>query len=112
MLCAEAGTPGDVYNLASGVETSIRGLAETILALSGSASELQLGPPRDWDRSGHRFGSTDKARREIGFTAATGLELGLRQTIDWMNEQMEVIDRAIAQHADRIELSVPETSVS
>ena len=104
LLCADAGAPGDVYNLASGVETSIRDLAETILALSGSDSELQLGPPRDWDRSGHRFGSTDKARREIGFAAVTGLEEGLRQTIAWMTEHMDLIDRAVTRHASRIEL--------
>ena len=111
LLCAEAGAPGDVYNLASGVETSILVLAETIVALCGSDSELQLGPPRDWDRSGNRFGSTEKSQREIGFAAGTGLEDGLRRTIEWTTQHMELIDRAVAQHADRIQLSLDEATV-
>ena len=86
LLCAEAGEPGDVYNLASGVETTIFELAETIL----TPVRVRLGaparpPPRDWDGSGHRFGSTGRCSEEgIGFVAGTGLEPGLRQTIDWM----------------------------
>lgn len=103
LLCAEAGVPGDVYNLASGVETSILELAETILALCESESKLHVGPPRDWDRSGHRFGSTEKAQRELGFAAGTGLEDGLRRTIEWTTRHMELIDRAVAQHAHRLQ---------
>lgn len=36
LRCATAGKPGDVYNLASGVETSIRELAESIDRLAGN----------------------------------------------------------------------------
>ena len=102
VACAERGAPGDVYNLASGVETEIRVLAETIIELSGSTSELRIAPARDWDRSGHRFGSTAKAERELGFTATTGLEEGLRVTIDWMRDNLETIDACIERHADRL----------
>lgn len=106
LRCAEAGAPGDVYNLASGVETPILELAQTIIALCNSESELELGPRRDWDRSGNRFGSTEKSEREIQFVARTGLEDGLRQTIDWTTENMDLIDGAVARHADRIGLAL------
>jgi len=106
LLCAERGKPGDVYNLASGVETSIRALAETILRLSSSASKLELGPPRDWDRSGHRFGSTAKAERELGFVAGTELEAGLRRTIDWMRAHEPLIDSCIDRHAHELSRSL------
>jgi UDP-glucose 4-epimerase len=99
LACAEQGEPGDVYNLASGVETTIRELAESIIELSGSSSELELGPPREWDRSGHRFGSTEKARRELGFEARVALEDGLRLTIDWMREHLPLIESCIERHA-------------
>ena len=102
LACAEKGEPGDVYNLASGVETSIRELAEKILELSGSSAELELGPAREWDRSGHRFGSPEKARRELGFEARVGLDEGLRETIEWMRANMELIDRCIERHADQL----------
>jgi nucleoside-diphosphate-sugar epimerase len=102
LACAEQGEPGDVYNLASGVETTIRELAESIIELSGSSSELELGPPREWDRSGHRFGSTEKARRELGFEARVGLGDGLRLTIDWMREHLPLIESCIERHAARM----------
>lgn len=106
LLCAERGKPGDVYNLASGVETSIRSLAELINDLTGNPEPLVLRPARAWDRSGHRFGSTEKARRELGFEARVPLPEGLQRMIDWMREQMELIDRCVARHADRLEQSL------
>jgi UDP-glucose 4-epimerase len=102
IACAERGAPGDVYNLASGAETQIRALAETIIAISGSRSELTIAPPREWDRSGHRFGSTDKAAREIGFRAGVDLESGLERTIGWMRDNLELIDRCIGRHAAKL----------
>lgn len=102
IACAERGLAGDVYNLASGVETPIRVLAEAIISLSGSTSELQIAPARDWDRSGHRYGSTVKAEQRLAFRATTDLETGLRSTIDWMRANLETIDACIARHADRL----------
>ena len=102
IACAERGEPGDVYNLASGVETEIKDLAESIIRLSGSPSELTISPPRDWDRSGHRFGSTKKAERELRFRATVGLEEGLAETIEWMRANLALIDACVERHADRL----------
>jgi nucleoside-diphosphate-sugar epimerase len=96
--CAERGEPGDVYNLASGVETTIRRLAELVLELSDSASELAIAPRRPWDHSILRFGSPEKAYRELGFEAQTSLEDGLRMTIEWTRENLDFIERCIAKH--------------
>jgi UDP-glucose 4-epimerase len=104
MACAERGTPGDVYNLASGVETPIRRLAELILELSDSSSELEIAPRRPWDHSIMRFGSTEKAKRELGFEAQVPLEDGLRATIDWMRDNLEFIERCMAKHAEKGQL--------
>jgi UDP-glucose 4-epimerase len=101
--CAEVGAPSGVYNLASGEETTIRELAETIVDLSGSSSTLDVRPARDWDRSGRRFGSTAKAERELGFRAEVRLEEGLRSTIDWTREHLDFIDACIAKHARLLE---------
>lgn len=96
--CAERGAPGDVYNLASGVETTIRALAELIVELSGSSSELEIAPRRAWDHSILRFGSPEKAARELGFEARTPLEEGLRTTIAWTRENLDFIERCVAKH--------------
>jgi nucleoside-diphosphate-sugar epimerase len=101
LACAESGAPGDVYNLASGVETTIRNLAELIIELSASSSELEIAPRREWDHSILRFGSPEKARRELGFEARTELENGLRETVVWTRDNLERIERCIARHAER-----------
>jgi nucleoside-diphosphate-sugar epimerase len=106
LACADSGTPGDVYNLASGVETAIRRLAELIVELSGSGSELEIAPRRPWDHSIMRFGSPEKAQRELGFEAQTPLEEGLRSTIEWTRENLDFIDRCVAKHAGREQLTV------
>jgi UDP-glucose 4-epimerase len=103
--CAEFGTAGEVYNLASGVETSIRDLAEAIVTLAGSSSTLAVGEPREWDRSGHRFGSTAKASRELGFKAKVSLENGLVETIDWTRDNLELIESCIARHARQMAIA-------
>jgi nucleoside-diphosphate-sugar epimerase len=110
-LCATRGAAGGVYNVASGVETSIRRLAELVIELADSASEVELGPRRPWDHSVLRFGSTELARHELGFEAGVPLEQGLRRTIDWTRENLELIESRIARHADRL-ASPDEASVS
>src|SRR5206468_4185788 len=47
--CAEVGRTGDVYNLASGVETSILELATRVNELTGNLAALQFLPQRTWD---------------------------------------------------------------
>jgi nucleoside-diphosphate-sugar epimerase len=98
VACAERGEAGGVYNLASGVETTIRTLAELIVELSGSSSELEIAPRRPWDHSILRFGSPEKARQELGFEAQTTLEDGLRRTIAWTRERIDWIDECVAKH--------------
>jgi nucleoside-diphosphate-sugar epimerase len=104
LLCAAAGKPGDVYNLASGVETSILELAKLVNELTGSPAPLDFRPPRAWDHSGKRFGSTEKAKRMLGFEAGTMLREGLERTIAWTREHLPLIDRCIKKHAGRIPL--------
>jgi nucleoside-diphosphate-sugar epimerase len=105
--CAERGEPGDVYNLASGVETSIATLAATINALTGNPAPVTALPRRDWDRSGHRFGSPAKSRERLGFEARVPLEDGLRRTVAWTREHLELIEACIARHRDRMAATVP-----
>jgi UDP-glucose 4-epimerase len=103
IACAERGTDGDVYNLASGHETSIDELADAVKRVTGSPAPVTIVGNRTWDRSGRRFGSPEKARRELGFTANVALDEGLRRTIAWTTENLDRIDRCIASHADELE---------
>lgn len=102
-LCATRGTPGEVYNLASGVETTIGELAETINRYVDPPAPLLRAPRRDWDHSGNRLGSTEKSRRELGFVAETGIDEGIRKTVEWTRANKARIDASIAQHSARFE---------
>lgn len=99
--CAAYGEIGGVYNLASGVETTIKQLAEVIIQETASVSELEMLPARDWDRSGCRFGSTDKSEGELGFLASTSLEEGIHTTVEWTKKNIEMIDKTIEKHRHR-----------
>lgn len=97
--CALRGTPGEPYNIASGVETSIRELAERVVRLTGGKGGIELKPKRPWDNSGKRFGSTAKAERELGFRADMPLEEGLRRTVEWTRANEDLIRGNIEKHA-------------
>ena len=47
VACAQKGEPGEAYNLASGVETSIKTLAEVINNETGNQTAVDLKPARD-----------------------------------------------------------------
>ena len=99
LACAMKGLPGDVYNLASGVETSIRQLAIFINELASNPCSIEWKPRRDWDRSGRRFGSPEKARRELGFEAQVKLAQGLTKTIAWARQNITLIENCMQKHA-------------
>ena len=97
-LAALNGTPGEVYNLASGVETKIFELANLINELTGNATPVELKPRRNWDRSGMRFGSVEKSKRELKFETKVGVRQGLEKTVAWTRENLTLIERCVARH--------------
>jgi len=98
MHCAAHGVAGEAYNLASGDETSILDLAQTINRLASNSAPLELAPMRTWDRSGKRFGSTEKAKEQIHFAAEMALEQGLKLTVDWTKKNLAFIEKCMAKH--------------
>jgi len=102
VACAVSGRPGEAYNIASGVETSIRELATKIIELTGNAAGLELLPRRSWDHSGKRFGSTSKSRRELGWTATVSLDEGLKRTVDWTRANFAIIREFVERYEPQI----------
>lgn len=98
MACALKGEAGEIYNLATGAETSILELATKINALTGNPTAPDIKPARDWDRSGKRFAATEKAERVLGFKAQIDIDEGLKRTVEWTMKNRELIARTIAQH--------------
>lgn len=105
MLCATAGTEGEVYNLASGVETTILQLADEINRQVDPPTRIELAGRRPWDHSGNRVGSPRKAAEALGFAAQIDQSEGIRRTVEWTRANLPLIDAAIDRH--RSHLVVP-----
>ena len=102
LRCATRGEPGEAYNLASGVETTIRELAEAINARLPVPAPIELAPRRTWDHSGNRLGSTVKAERELGFRARVPLDMGIGRTVRWTQANLPMIEASIRRHRHRL----------
>jgi len=100
IACALKGRPGQAYNIASGVETSIMDLAKMINELTDNNAPIQFLPRRQWDNSGKRYGSTEKSKKELFFNAVTNLRDGLTHTIEWTRENLNQIDQCISKHSN------------
>lgn len=98
IACALKGAPGDVYNLASGKETSIMELANTINKITENSGGVEYLPKRNWDNSGKRFGSTDKSKEMLNFECTTDIEQGLIKAVKWTKSNLPVIEACIAKH--------------
>jgi UDP-glucose 4-epimerase len=75
--------PGTVAHLATGVETSVRQLADTcrkVVGLPDHPIEFLPARPGEVDRN---FATYDYAREILGFEPAVGLADGLAATWDW-----------------------------
>jgi UDP-glucose 4-epimerase len=88
----------EAYNLATGEETSIMKLATLINEMTENPSPVQFLPKRAWDHSGKRFGSTDKSQKDLGFSATTPIEAGLKKTVSWTVENRNMIEAVMKKH--------------
>jgi UDP-glucose 4-epimerase len=84
---AEAdGAGGEIFQLASGVETSLNRLLELLAEVSGAEPRIRREPPRAGEIL-RNYSAVDKARDRLGYTPSVTLEQGLRRTWDWFASQ-------------------------
>lgn len=83
ILAAASDIREGVYNVASGTETSLAGLARALLAAMDSDLPLEHGPDRAVNGVTRRLACTQAATRDFGFTAQIGLQDGLRDLVAW-----------------------------
>jgi UDP-glucose 4-epimerase len=84
-LIAAARTPavgGEIFQLASGIETSLNRLLELLSAASGISPRVRREPPRPGEIL-RNYSLIDKARSVLGYSPAVPLEEGLKRTWDW-----------------------------
>lgn len=91
LLAASGNIRQGVYNVASGTETSLKELAETLLKVMGSDLHIEYGPERAVNSVVRRLADTGAARKDLGFEATVGLEEGLRQLVTWWEPLREEV---------------------
>lgn len=91
LLAATAPIHEGFYNIASGTETTLLGLADALLCAMDSDLHVEHGPDRAVNGVPRRLASTEAARDDLGFDARVGLEDGLRELVEWWRPQRERI---------------------
>ncbi|MBD2296484.1 NAD-dependent epimerase/dehydratase family protein [Anabaena sphaerica FACHB-251] len=87
ILAAKANVTDEVFNIASGVETSLNDLANSLLKVMGSDLKPEYRPERKVNPVQRRLADVSKARELLGFEAQISLEAGLHQLVTWWREQ-------------------------
>ncbi len=93
LLALTSSASDDVFNIASGSETSLNDLAMALLRVMGSDLVPEYGPERSVNPVPRRLADTGKARRVLGFSSQIGLEAGLRDLVSWWRAQRECISQ-------------------
>ncbi|RVP10533.1 NAD-dependent epimerase/dehydratase family protein, partial [Sinorhizobium meliloti] len=82
LLAAKSGVTDEVFNVASGTETSLKDLAQLLARIMGSSIEPQYEPARKVNAVTRRLADMRKAERLLGFKTEISLEEGLRELIE------------------------------
>jgi UDP-glucose 4-epimerase len=83
LLAAGADTSDEVFNVASGTETSLRDLAQLMIEAMDSDVSVEYGPERAVNKVPRRLSDTARARERLGFEAEIDLREGLRRLVRW-----------------------------
>jgi UDP-glucose 4-epimerase len=83
ILAAKAPVSDEVFNIASGTETSLLDLARTLVRAMGANLTPEHGPERKVNGVPRRLADVSQARRLLGFETRIGLEEGLRGLVEW-----------------------------
>jgi UDP-glucose 4-epimerase len=83
LLAARADVTDAVFNIASSTETSLRQLAEALLAAMDSELEPVFGPARAVNGVTRRLADIRAAADQLGWAPRLGLDQGLRELVAW-----------------------------
>ncbi|HET6421865.1 MAG TPA: NAD-dependent epimerase/dehydratase family protein, partial [Geobacteraceae bacterium] len=86
IMAMESEVSDEVFNVASGTETSLLGLLRTLLKVTGSSLEPEFMPERSVNPVPRRLADIRKAEEMLGFRAKVDVEEGLRRLIAWRND--------------------------
>jgi UDP-glucose 4-epimerase len=87
LLAAKSEVSDEVFNVASGTETTLLGLLQALLKVTGHTDvQPEFHPERKVNPVPRRLADVSKAARLLGFHAQVDLEEGLRRLVEWRKE--------------------------
>jgi UDP-glucose 4-epimerase len=89
ICAAKANVTDEVFNIASGTETSLNDLALSLAKVMGSDLKPEYGPERKVNPVQRRIADVSKARELIDFTTNVSLEAGLEKLVSWWRSQKQ-----------------------
>jgi UDP-glucose 4-epimerase len=87
ILAAKANVTDEVFNVASGVESSLNDLAYSLAKVMDSDLKPEYGLERKVNPVQRRLASVKKAKELLGFETEVSLEEGLSRLVQWWQEQ-------------------------
>ena len=91
LLAASAPVTDSVFNIGTGIETTLNSLADMLLSVMGSRLRPEHVPPRKINPVSRRLASVDDARQRLAFRAEVGLEEGLRSLAAWWQQERSTV---------------------
>jgi UDP-glucose 4-epimerase len=100
ILGAKSKASDEVFNVASGTETSLLQLARALAAVMGRDNLMpDFAPERSINPVPRRLASTEKAEHLLGFRASVTLEQGLADLVKWWRAERGSLAVARSQEA-------------
>nr|WP_309225550.1 SDR family NAD(P)-dependent oxidoreductase [Sphaerospermopsis sp. LEGE 08334] len=90
ILAAQSDVTDEVFNIASGVETSLNDLAFSLLKVMKSDLKPEYTAERKVNPVKRRLADTSKAEKLLGFKAEISLEEGLTRLVDWWKKTKNI----------------------
>lgn len=89
ILALKSDAKDEFFNVGKGVKTTINELVEMLLEISGSKLKIEY-KPEEQSFVTNRLGSTEKAKKLIGFDAKVDLRKGLEAVVAWRESDRRV----------------------
>jgi len=89
ILATEKYNKSDPVNIGAGFEISIKDLVKLIAKISGFRGQIVWDTTKP-DGQPRRCLDTTKAEKEFGFKAKTSFEEGLRKTVEWYRNNLDI----------------------
>jgi UDP-glucose 4-epimerase len=89
VLALRSEVSDEVFNIGSGVETSLAQLADALARVMQAPGAPEYGPERSVNAVRRRLAAVAKAEQMLGFRASVSLEDGLRTLVHWWRTERQ-----------------------